>query len=200
MKQFDENLKKSQEELKRFADFVLRWQKSVNLISPSTISDIWERHIVDSAQLFEYIPMDAKIMVDMGSGGGFPALVLAIVNKVCCGPIKRFYLIESDIKKSIFLREAVREFDVPATVLNKRIENVVLEDVDVVTARALKPVEEMLSLGRHIINSHTICLFLKGEQVDEELKKNTYKCSVEKIPSCTHSKASILKIGGIQYE
>ncbi len=200
MKQFDEILKESQSELKKFADFVLKWQQTVNLIAPSTIPDIWERHVVDSAQLFCYIPTDALVLVDMGSGGGFPAIVLAIINKIMGGPVKTFYLIESDVKKSVFLREAVRVFDVPAQIINKRLETVCIDNVDVVTARALKSVNELLILGQGVINPKTTCLFLKGERVDEELKQNTHKCTVEKHPSCTHKQASILKIGGVQYE
>lgn len=200
MKQFEEILKKSQPELQKFADFVLKWQRTVNLIAPSTIPDIWERHIVDSAQLAEHIPENAKVLVDMGSGGGFPAMVLAIINKVMQGPIDTFYLIESDIKKSIFLREAGRVFDVPVQVINKRLEDVMLENVDVVTARALKPVEELFVLGRGFITEQTTCLFLKGEQVAEELAENKHKCHIEKIPSRTHKKSCILKIGGVQYE
>ena len=169
MKQFEEILKKSQTELQKFADLVLKWQRTVNLIAPSTIPDIWERHIVDSAQLVEYIPENAKVLVDMGSGGGFPAIVLAIINKVVGGSVEQFYLIESDVKKSIFLREAARVFELPVQVLNQRLENVVLENVDVVTARALKTVEELFVLGQGFITNKTTCLFLKGERVDEEL-------------------------------
>ena len=200
MKQFDEILKKSQPELQRFVDFVLKWQRTVNLIAPSTVQDIWERHVVDSAQLIMYMPEGATVLADMGSGGGFPAIVLAIINKVLGGSIKCFYLIESDVKKSIFLREAARVFDLPVQVINERLERVSLQDVDVVTARALKTVDELLFLGRGIIESRTVCLFLKGERVDDELAQNTYKCCIEKLPSCTHKKACILKIGGIQYE
>lgn len=200
MKQFEENLKKTQEELQKFANFVLKWQQKVNLIAPSTIPDIWGRHIVDSAQLFQYIPENATVLADMGSGGGFPGMVLAIMNRVLHGPVKQFYLIESDIKKSIFLREAARIFDVPVVVVNKRLENVFIENVDVVTARALKTIEELFVLGRGFISEKTVCLFLKGERVDEELAENTHMCCIEKIPSITHKKASILKIGGVQYE
>lgn len=200
MKQFEEILQKSQSELQKFADLVLKWQRTVNLIAPSTIPDIWERHIVDSAQLVEYIPENAKMLVDMGSGGGFPAIVLAIINKVVGGPVERFYLIESDVKKSIFLREVARVFDLPVQVINQRLECVVLENVDVVTARALKTVEELFVLGQGFITEQTTCLFLKGERVDEELAQNTHKCCIEKIPSRTHKKSYILKIGGVQYE
>lgn len=200
MKQFDEILKKTQPKLQEFVDFVLKWQKTVNLIAPSTVSDIWDRHIVDSAQLILYIPQDAKVLADMGSGGGFPAMVLAIINKAMNGSLEQFYLIESDVKKSIFLREAARVFDVPVQVINERLERVSLKNVDVVTARALKTVEELFVLGQGFISEHTTCLFLKGERVDEELAQNTHKCQVEKIPSCTHKKSYILKIGGVQYE
>ena len=198
MKQFDEIIKKSQKELEKFSDFVLKWQKTVNLIAPSTVSMIWERHVLDSAQLFLYIPSHARVLVDMGSGGGFPAIVLAIVNKVMSGPIECFYLIESDVKKSIFLREAAREFELPVVVLNERIEKISLEDVDIITARALKSVDELLDLAQGILNSKTVCLFLKGEKVQEELKQNTHKCSVEIIPSQIYNKGCILKIGEVQ--
>lgn len=198
MKQFEEILKKSQSELQKFSDFVLKWQKTVNLIAPSTIPTIWDRHIVDSAQLYLFVPEGVKVLADMGSGGGFPAIVLAIVNKVMSGSIQHFYLIESDVKKSIFLREAARVFELPVTVLNERLEKVLLENVDVVTARALKPVDELLVLGQGIINSKTICLFLKGETVYEELKQNSHKCQVEIFPSMTHNKGCILKIGEVQ--
>lgn len=198
MKQFDEILKKTQKELQKFSDFVLKWQKTVNLIAPSTIPIIWDRHIVDSAQLYLYIPADAKVLADMGSGGGFPAIVLAIINKIMCGSIQHFYLIESDVKKSVFLREAARVFELPVTVINERLEKVSLVNVDVVTARALKSVEELFELGRGIIKSETVCLFLKGENVHEELKQNSHKCRVEIFPSVTHNKGCILKIGEVQ--
>ncbi len=198
MKQFEEILKKSQNELKKFSDFVLKWQKTVNLIASSTIPMMWERHVLDSAQLYLYVPDDAKVMADMGSGGGFPAIVLAIINKMVGGSIQHFYLIESDVKKSIFLREAARVFELPVTVLNERLEKVSLENVDVVTARALKSVDELFELGRGIINSETVCLFLKGENVHEELKHNSHKCRVEIFPSMTHNKGCILKIGEVQ--
>lgn len=200
MKQLDEILQKSQVELQKFSDLVLKWQQHINLIAPSTINDIWKRHIVDSAQLFLLLPSHCRVLADMGSGGGFPAIVLAIVNKVLNGPVEQFYLIESDNKKSIFLREAARIFDLPVCVFNKRLENVYLENVDVVTARALSSVGELLRLGRGVIGIQTTCLFLKGEQVEEELKENPYQCIVEKIPSCTNQKSSVLKIGGIHYE
>lgn len=198
MKQFEEFLLNSKPELEKFSDFLLKWQRTINLIAPSTIKNIWERHILDSAQLYSYIPPKAQILADMGSGGGFPALVLAMINKVNNGPLQHFYLIESDNKKSIFLKEAARVFSLPVTVLNQRIETVTLNKVDVVTARALKPVDDLLRLGQGIITPQTICLFLKGEQAADELRQNSHTCSVEIFPSRTHKNGCILQIKNVQ--
>lgn len=197
MKQTDINLGAAEPVLERFKDFVLKWQHSVNLISKSTIDDMWTRHILDSAQVYEHIPAQAKVMADMGSGGGFPGLVLAIMNKELTGSLTHIYLIESDIKKSVFLREAVREFALPVSVINDRIERVRLDNVDVVTARALKELKDLLVLSKGFVNPQTMCLFLKGERVDEEIKTNPYPCRIEKIKSKTHENGYILKIGDI---
>ena len=181
--------------LRQFQDFVLKWQKSVNLISPTTTSDIWNRHILDCAQLFENIPSTAKKLVDMGTGGGFPGVVLAIMNKALTGPLTDIYFVESDIKKSIFLKECIREFGLNASVLNERLENVKLDAVDVVTARALKELKVLIRLGQGFINPQTTCLFLKGERVDDEISNNPYPCHLEKIKSKTAENGVILKIG-----
>lgn len=196
VKQNFEFLEKSTPKLKEFSDFVLKWQKSVNLISPNTIKNIWTRHVLDSAQLYPYIPQTAHRLVDMGSGGGFPGIVLALINKAQNGPIEHFYLIESDVKKSVFLCEASRVFELPVTVINDRLERVCLSNIDVVTARALKDVNELITLGQGFISPQTECLFLKGETVDQELAQNMHACRVEKIKSLT-SNGFILRIGEV---
>lgn len=198
VKQNNNFLVPAQHILKQFSEFVLKWQKSINLIAPSTIPDIWQRHILDSAQLYPYIPDGSKTLVDMGSGAGFPGVVLALLNKTNKGSLERFYLIESDMKKCIFLQEAVRLFDIPVIVLNERLENVNLPNIDVVTARALKEVKDLLVLGKGFITPCTTCLFLKGEKVDEELKSVVQDMRVEKFPSQTHEKGCILKMEVIQ--
>lgn len=199
VKQNTEFFLKSTPKLKQFSEFVLKWQKSINLISPYTVPDIWKRHVVDSAQIYPFLSQDARILVDMGSGAGFPGIVLAILNQENKGPIGHFYLIESDIKKCIFLKEAVRIFALPVTVLNERAEKVTLEKVDVVTARALKNVNELLKLGGGFITPDTTCFFLKGEKVDEELAAVTYKMHVEKIQSQTSPEGCLLKLTHIDY-
>lgn len=200
VKQNSEFFIKATPKLKQFSEFVLKWQKSINLISPGSVPEIWERHILDSAQVYPYIPTVAKTLVDMGSGAGFPGMVLAIINQENKGPIEHFYLIESDMKKCIFLREATRLFGAPVTVLNERIEKVSLENAGVVTARALKEVNELLRLGHGFITPDTTCLFLKGEKANQEISETRYKMCAEKIKSETNPLGCILKITDVQFD
>ena len=196
MKQLIEN---SQQELNIYIDLLKKWQNAVNLVSASTLSDIWNRHVIDSAQLFPLIPASAKTLIDMGSGAGFPALVLAILNKKNNGPVKQFILIESDTKKTLFLKEVVRLLSLPVQVLNQRIETVQNCRADILTARALAPLSELLTLGKSFITPTTTCLFLKGKTVEQEIKNCSIPCQIEKIKSITNSDSYILKITEVNY-
>lgn len=198
MKQNSIYLGKAEPVLECFKEFLLKWQKSMNLISPSTVGEIWNRHILDSAQLYEYISKEARVLVDMGTGGGFPGVVLAIMNKELTGPLTDIYFVESDIKKSIFLKEVVREFGLAATVLNERIEKVPIKTADLVTARALKELKDLFKMGQGFITPTTTCLFLKGEKVEDEIARNPYSCHIEKIHSKTCENGYILKIGDVR--
>ncbi|MBQ7413487.1 MAG: 16S rRNA (guanine(527)-N(7))-methyltransferase RsmG [Alphaproteobacteria bacterium] len=193
-------LEQSKEELNIYIDILKKWQKAVNLIAPSTLSDIWNRHIVDSAQLYPLISDNAKVLCDMGSGAGFPGIVLSILNKKNVGHLKQIILIESDMKKCLFLKEVVRELSLPVEILNTRIENIQHQKVDILTARALSSLQNLLVLGKNLIDSQTICLFLKGENVDEEIQKCTINCQIEKIKSITNSNSSILKVTEVLYD
>ena len=126
--------------LRAYVALVEKWQARVNLISPATLPDIWHRHIRDSAQLVPLLPGTAPSIMDIGSGAGFPGLVLAIMTD---SPVT---LVESDQKKSIFLQTVIRECGVRATVLAQRVEALDPQDVDVITARALAPVDRLLAL------------------------------------------------------
>lgn len=194
MEQLKTYLDNSQKEITIYMELLKKWQKAVNLIAPSTVPDLYQRHILDSAQLYPLIPDTARVLVDMGSGAGFPGLVLAILNQTNQGPLEQIILIESDTKKSLFLKEVVRVLQIPVLVLNQRIEHVLGLTADVVTARALAPVAELLRLGRSFITPKTTCLFLKGEHVDDELLQSPLPGSVQKIKSITNSNGSILKI------
>ena len=137
VKQLENQILPAKNLLERYMALVLKWQKAVNLVSNKEISSLWDRHILDSAQLYFLIPNDKKVLVDLGSGGGFPAVVIAILNKVLKGPLEKVVLIESANKKSVFLQEVSRLLDLNLTILNQRIEDVKSVKADVITSRAL---------------------------------------------------------------
>ncbi len=161
-----------------FVNLFLRWQKAVQLIAPSTLSTLWTRHIADSLQLLNHAP-EAKVWADLGSGGGFPGLVVAIT--VADRPDARVHLIESDTRKAAFLREAARITDTPATVHNERIESAAerIGTTDVVTARALAPMAKQLSLAYPLLSAGARGLFLKGQDVDSELTEAAKSWSID---------------------
>lgn len=198
MKQLEKQIIPAVPLLKTYVNLVLKWQKAVNLISNNETSDIWKRHILDSAQLFFLIPPTARSLIDMGSGGGFPGLVIAILNSILKGPLKEITLVESDSKKSIFLQEAARELGLKVSILNQRLEHIEDKKADVITSRALGSVADLLKWGRHLKKEKTLFLFLKGVHVSEELKQNPFLCQIEKIPSQIDIHGCILKITEVQ--
>lgn len=194
MKHIDTFLEKSKKDMYVYIDILKKWQKAVNLVSNTSLEDVWNRHIIDSAQLYPLIPSTAEVLVDFGSGAGFPAIPLAILNKNNKGNLKQIILIESDMKKCLFLKEISRILDLPIQILNQRIEQVKNISADVITARGLADVKTLLYLSQPFINSGTICLFLKGKSVQREITDNTIPCQIEKIKSITNSDSFILKI------
>ena len=157
------------ERLDRFVALLLEWQARINLIAPSTVPQIWTRHIANSLQLLEVIP-GAKVWVDFGSGGGFPAIPVACA--LAEAPGAQVHLIESNGKKAAFLREAVRLLHLPAQVHNERVENFGESwpgPADVVTARALAPLKTLCDQALPLISRGATGLFLKGQDVDAEL-------------------------------
>ncbi|MBP2293885.1 16S rRNA (guanine(527)-N(7))-methyltransferase RsmG [Azospirillum rugosum] len=186
----------SRETLDRLAayDATLRkWQPKINLVGPSTLPDAWRRHFLDSAQLFPLIPESARVLVDLGSGAGFPGLVLAIMG------VPEVHLVESDARKCAFLREAARAANAKITVHNKRIEAVTGIEADVVTARALAPLSELLAWAHPFIGNRGATLFPKGQNVAEELTDTTkyWKMRTERFDSRTDPTGTILRVSGI---
>ena len=156
----------SRETMDRLAAYVAlveKWQKRVNLVSASTLPDIWSRHIWDSAQLAPLVPAGTGRILDVGSGAGFPGLVLAALCDAEC------HLVESDQKKAIFLQTVVRECSIPATIHTARIEELPSLQADIVTARALAPMDRLLDFLADQLAPGTRCLFLKGAQAKQEL-------------------------------
>lgn len=200
MKQIYTFLEKAKPELEQYILLLKKWQKAVNLVSNSTLDDIWMRHIVDSAQLYPLIPETARVLIDMGSGAGFPALVLAILNKVLNGNLEQIILIESDIKKTLFLKEVIRTLNLSVEVINKRIETILDIQADVLTARALADFQTLLLLGKNFMKSDTVCLFLKGETSEKEIKDCQIPCQIKKIKSITNSNSSILITTEVKYD
>ena len=158
-----------------------KWQPRINLIANSTLLDIWHRHIFDSAQLAQHVPTDTKIILDVGSGAGFPGLVLAIMTGATV------HLVESDQRKSIFLHTVSRELELNTVIHNKRIETLPPLGAEIITARALASVEKLLTLLDSQLPAGPICLFLKGAKVQEEL---TILSRYPNIESSTFQSAS----------
>lgn len=166
------------------------WQKKINLVGKGTLTDPWRRHFLDSAQLLPLLPPDARVLVDLGSGAGFPGLVLAAMTDL------EVHLIDSDTRKGVFLREAARAMGVAAHVHTGRIETVDPVPADVITSRALAPLDRLLSYAHPFRKAGTTCLFLKGKTVEDELTvaAKEWTMSAVTIPSRTDPAARIVEI------
>lgn len=158
--------RETSERLDRFVENFFKWQRVVQLAAPSTLNTLWTRHIADSLQLLPDIA-DAQEIVDVGSGGGFPGLVLAIA-----APSKKFHLVESDTRKASFLREAARLSDASAEVHAERVESVAKRigtGIHKVTARAFAPLPKLLELSEDFLRAGAKGVFLKSQDIDDEL-------------------------------
>jgi 16S rRNA (guanine527-N7)-methyltransferase len=149
--------------LEAYADLLIRWSARINLVGRGTLADLWRRHMLDSAQLRPLMPSEAQSVIDLGSGAGFPGLVLAILGA------SGVELVEADSRKAAFLREAARVTGADVTIHPCRIAAVPSHAVGVVTARALAPLDKLLELAEPFIGPDTICLFPKGEKAAQEL-------------------------------
>ena len=165
--------------LDRFVELLMEWQAKTNLVAPSTMPHIWTRHVADSLQLLALAP-SAKIWVDLGSGGGFPGVVLACALAETRGA--RVHLIESNARKAAFLREALRVTSAPGLVHPARIEDTVdsiPSPIDCVTARALAPLHQLLGFAEPLVRRGAKALFLKGQDVEAELTEATKYWNME---------------------
>ena len=152
-----------------YVDILRKWNKTINLVSKGSITDVWKRHILDSAQLFKFVTHDMEKWLDIGSGTGFPGLVIAILAKGRF-PNLQVTLIESDKRKCVFLNEVVRELDLNVKTLSKRIEDCPPHDADVISARALTQLENLLSYFTLHGNFNCKGLFLKGKKIKTEME------------------------------
>lgn len=180
--------------LQRYVDLLVKWQAKINLVGPDTLSDVWSRHMLDSAQLMPLIPRGAKV-VDLGSGAGFPGLVLAIMR-----PDLDVHLVESDQRKCAFLREVNRETQAGVTVHNARIEALEPLKADVVTSRALASLDKLIGFASIHGLSTRKCLFPKGKRWAEELTQAeiSWKMQATPHPSRTEPAGRILELLNIE--
>jgi 16S rRNA (guanine527-N7)-methyltransferase len=183
--------------LDRFVDLLLAWQRRMNLVAPSTIPSLWTRHVADSLQLLDLVDAPhatPRVWLDAGSGGGFPGIVIACALADVAGT--RVHLVESNLKKAAFLREAIRETRAPGIVHAERIESLAstLDSVDYVTARAVAPLPELLELIAPFVKKGAKALLLKGQDLDRELTESTkhWHIEAESVRSKTSDAGRIL--------
>lgn len=184
----------SEARLRRFVGLVERWSPKINLVSRHDLAALWERHVLDSLALAPLIPADVTHGIDLGSGAGFPGLVLAIATGI------PFTLIESDGRKCAFLVEAARETAAPVLVIGGRIEAAQLPAAPLVTARALAPLDRLLGLAAPHVAAGGVCLLPKGRNVEAELTaaRRLWQMEVARFPGHGPD-ACILKVSNIRH-
>lgn len=184
--------------LETYAALLVKWNRAINLVSAASLEDLWCRHMLDSAQLLPLMPAEPggrrRVIVDLGSGGGFPGLVLAILGA------GRLHMIEADRRKAEFLRTVLRALRVEAEVHSLRIEAMPRLAADLVTARACAPLARLLDYAEQfspaLCDEPLQCLFPKGRRVDEELTEadKQWNMRVERVPSRSDPGGTILQI------
>lgn len=182
-----------------YVELLQKWNETHNLVGSASLSDVWRRHILDSAQINELIPSSTDSLMDIGTGAGLPGIVLAIL---CKAQSKEpdIYLVESNSRKCAFLRTIVQGLKLDATIICERIERLKPFAVDVITARALAPLAELLDLAEPFVTAHTRCLFPKGRHFEGELTQATkyWIMKTTRIPSKSDPSSRILCLEGIR--
>lgn len=182
--------------LERYAELLEEWSQRINLVAPSTLPHVWSRHFLDSAQLLPLLPpkQDGQILADMGSGAGFPGLVLSAMG------FDGVHLIESTGKKAEFLRFVIEELGLSAIVHQCRVEELKEFRADIVTARALAPLNALFPLAARLVKKEGICLFLKGQNVDVELTeaRKYWMFNLTKVQSLSDPSGSVLTVRNLK--
>ncbi len=182
--------------LETYARLLERWTGPVNLVSRASLGDLWRRHMLDSAQLLPLLPPGARTVVDLGSGAGFPGLVLAILG------VEDVHLIDRGARKCAFLREVARATGTAVTVHAAPIEALRPWPADIVTARACAPLVRLLGYAEPFIETRGVGLFLKGRTVGRELTtaRKTWHMTVERFRSSTDPSGTILRMRDLSRE
>lgn len=183
------------EKLLIFAGLVQKWSPRINLVSKSDLPHLWERHIEDSLRLLPFIPASVTRAIDLGSGAGFPGLVICIATGL------PFDLIEVDARKAAFLMEAARLTGAPAKIHNCRIEAAPVQPAPLITARALAPLEKLLGLAAPLLTDDGFCLFPKGRSIETELTaaSTLWHMDANRFSSPEWEESYILKVSQIRH-
>lgn len=186
--------------LQKLESLLQKWNPAINLVSKSTLANAWDRHILDSAQLFALSPTDAASWVDLGSGGGFPGLVVACLA-ADLRPGMSVTLIESDRRKATFLQEAARDLGLAPQIIVQRIEEATPQAATVVSARALAALPLLLSLAHRHLGAGGLCLFPKGANWREEVEaaRKDWHFDLATHPSETDPLAVILAVKALSH-
>jgi 16S rRNA (guanine527-N7)-methyltransferase len=182
------------EKLSLYHDLLIKWQNAVNLVSNDSLTDSWNRHFLDSLQLLKYLDGEKGAIVDIGSGAGFPGMALAI-----CG-VKNIHLIESDSKKTTFLKEVSRITKTDIFIRNERVEKIKnLDPVNIILSRAFADLNTLLGCSSSLISQETKCLFHKGKNYSKELEdaKKSWSFDAIMFPSVTDENGVIVKLSNI---
>jgi 16S rRNA (guanine527-N7)-methyltransferase len=182
--------------LKAYVGMLGEWNARQNLVSASSLADVWRRHVWDSAQLAVFIPDEAKTLIDLGSGAGFPGLVLALLR-----PEIKVTLTDSIAKKCRFLEAAAARMEIAVAVKNERIEGSNSAAFDVVTARACAPLSRLLGYAQPFQRRGTLNLFLKGQSVEAELTeaRKSWRMKAIRHPSLSDPSGTILEIRELRH-
>ena len=198
MKNFCDTYNVSREtfdKLKLCQSVLEEWQQKFNLVSRSSLSDAWNRHFLDSAQLFSLLPKEARVLFDFGSGAGFPGVVLAIMAQELA-PDLQINMVESIGKKTVYLNHLKDLFKLNANIINSRIEQLKPTKADVITSRAMCSLKDLLAYSFPFCTKNTVCIFPKGKSYAEELfvahKFWKFKCQI--LPSQQSNEGKILVI------
>jgi 16S rRNA (guanine527-N7)-methyltransferase len=186
-------------QLDTYAALLEKWNPAINLVSKASVADAWNRHFLDSAQIFELSKVKSGHWVDIGTGGGFPGMVVAIMAKELA-PDLVFTFVESDQRKCTFLRTVSRETNVPITVISQRIEDVTPLNASILSARALAPLVVLLGFADQHLQANGQALFQKGASYRQEVKAalETWVFQSEECRSITDDAAVILSLGDIR--
>jgi len=191
--------RETSDKLAQFAQLVEKWTAKINLISKPSIPHVWDRHIRDSVQLYQHAPMGSH-WVDLGSGGGFPAIVLALMSQQD-GCQTKFTLVESDQRKCVFLRTAIRELGLDASVINDRIEKIAPLNADILSARALANLKTLVGFANLHLAEDGVALFPKGSnwEAEDVDAREDWQYNCDSIRSETDPSAAVLRIKEISH-